>query len=148
MTDADILQPNFNFQGKEKDIEDHILENIHDIANNCLWGDIIRVERQFMIPISTGGKIIADIMVWHADGTGTAIEVKRTKTNRNDLLTAIGQSLFYGLKMEQSLGHIARMVVAAPEINKDLHDVIIRFKLPICLLMVDGDRCIYLGYNG
>lgn len=46
-----------------------------------------------------------------------------------------------------SLNNMARLVIAAPVINKDLYEVVKRFKLPINLLMVDGDRCIYLG-NG
>ncbi len=140
------LNPQYSFIGKEKDIETHILENISDISACCMWGDVKRVERQYPITIS-GGRIFVDIMLWHTDGTGTAIEVKRSKTNRNDLLTAIGQSLFYGYKMEKSLNNMARLVIAAPVINKDLYEVVKRFKLPINLLMVDGDRCIYLG-NG
>ena len=41
-----------------------------------MWGDIKRVERQYILPISNG-KIIADIAIWHTDGTGTFIEVKK-----------------------------------------------------------------------
>lgn len=140
------LEPKYSFIGKEKDIEDHIIEHINDISANCMWGDIKRIERQFYIPIANGS-IVVDLMIWHTDGTGTSIEIKRSKTNRNDVLTAIGQSLFYGLKMEESLKNKARLVIASPQINKDIYDVVKKYKLPINFLMVDGDRCIYLG-NG
>lgn len=146
MTTKDLI-PQYDFIGKEKDLEDYILENINEISNNCKWGDILRIERQFQVPIAQG-KVIIDIMIWHKDGTGTAIEVKRSKTNRNDILAGIGQCLSYALKLESALDNAPRLVIAAPVINDDLYRIVNKFKLPINLLMVDGHRCIYLGNGG
>jgi RecB family endonuclease NucS len=146
MTTKDLI-PQYDFIGKEKDLEEYILENVNEISNNCQWGEILRIERQFQVPIAQG-KVIIDIMIWHKDGTGTAIEVKRSKTNRNDILAGIGQCLSYSLKLESALDNAPRLVIAAPVINDDLYRIINKFKLPINLLMVDGHRCIYLGNGG
>ena len=141
--DVKELIPQYKFIGKEKDIESHILDNIKDISIHCSWGKVKKVERQYIIG-TYKGHIIVDIMIWHNDGTGTAIEVKTGKTNRNDGFAAIGQCLYYGIKMQRSLKEMPRMVIAMPEINYDIYEIINYFKLPISLLMVDGDRCIYL----
>jgi hypothetical protein len=144
--DIDIT-PQYKFEGKEKDVEDHIISNIHEISENCMWGEIKRIETQFVIPLKNS-KIRADIMIWHTDGTGTVIEVKKSETHRSQNLSAIGQALFYGRVMEKTLTKMPRMVVASNEISRELYDVIHRFKLPINLLMVDNDRFIYLSSNG
>lgn len=137
------FDPLFDFVGKEKDVELHIIDNIHEIAKHCNWGEVVRIERQFMIRYGKGS-ICADIMVWHKDGSGTVIEVKRTKTNRNDTLAAIGQVLAYGYKVKEVLTNRPRLVISSPEINEELYRVIQEYKLPIDLLMIDGDRAIYL----
>lgn len=138
------LKPKYIFTEKEIELQNHIVENINDIAENCFWGKITRIETQYVIP-KVNGRIIADIMLWHEDGTGTVIEVKRSNTNRNVILTAISQSLFYGMLMESSLKNMPRLVIAMPKINADVYNLIKKFNLPINLLMVDNDRCIYLG---
>tara|TARA_R100000951_G_scaffold79159_1_gene67155 strand:- start:296 stop:763 length:468 start_codon:yes stop_codon:yes gene_type:complete len=138
-----ILLNRYHFKGKEKDIENHILENINDISNQCGWGVIQRVKSQYVVPFGNG-RLIADIMVWHKDGTGTCIEVKSGKHNRNDLLNAISQSLSYGYKLKSMLGNYPRLVIAAPKIEEEIYNVVAEYKLPINMLMVDGDRCVYL----
>jgi hypothetical protein len=144
-----IFIPTYNFDGSEKDIEEHILENIESISKECGWGDVQRVETQYVIKCPSTEKrqkkIRIDIFVWHTDGSGTVIEVKSVKNkNRTDSLTAVSQSLHYGYVVEAFLGHLPRIVVAANEISGDVYETIKRFNLPICLLMVDGDRCVYL----
>jgi hypothetical protein len=143
ISESDLI-PKFEFTGKEHGIVEHILDNIDEISFNSGWGKIERVKRGYTMFLGNT-RIIADIMIWHTDGTGTAIEVKRTNTNRNDLLTAIGQVLFYGLHMEARLKNMPRLVIASPEINSNLLLIKKRFDLPICFLMVDGNRCIYLS---
>lgn len=134
----------YKFIGSESDLESHILDNIHDVAKYCEWGEIQRVERQFRVPI-VGYHVIADIMIWHTDGSGTLIECKTGKTNRNDALTGIGQVLFYGTSLKAALGEMPRLVIAAPVSMPHVRQTIRAFALPIHLLTVDGDRCIYDG---
>jgi|APGre2960657404_1045060.scaffolds.fasta_scaffold27819_4 hypothetical protein len=138
------METNFNFIGLEKDIEAHILENILDISTNCMWGDIKRVERQYILPISNG-KIIADIAIWHTDGTGTFIEVKKTNSNRNNIISAISQVLFYGMIAKKCLGFTPRLVIASNEIMTEIYDIKKEYDLPINILVIDGDKCTYIG---
>lgn len=140
----EALKPKYIFTEKEIELQNHIIENINDIAENCMWGEIEQFKQQYAIS-KVNGRIIADIMIWHKDGTGTVIEVKRSSTNRNDILTAISQCLFYGTIMESALKFMPRLVIATPKIDTDTYSVIKRFNLPINLLMVDFNRCIYLG---
>ena len=128
---------------KESIYEDFFLSNINRIANECNWGDIKRIENQFMIPLKQG-KIIADAMIWHTDGTGTCIEIKTGKNNRNDDLTGLSQLLFYGYISEKTLSNLPRLVLVMPKIKSELYEVIKRFNLPINLLELTDDRCIYL----
>lgn len=137
------LEPHFNFNGSENDMELHILENIEDISRHCNWGEIREVKSQYTMNIKKG-KIRADIMIWHKDGTGTAIEVKNATTNRNCILAAIGQVLSYGWKMKSKLINEPRLVIASNQINSDIYETVKHYGLPISMLMVDGDRCIYL----
>ena len=144
-----VFLPTHNFNGSEKDIEEHILENIESISKECGWGEIQRVETQYSINCISNGikskRVRLDILIWHKDGSGTVIEVKSTKRDmRTQVLSAISQSLYYGCVIEKKLGCMPRLVVAANEISEDVYEAIKRFNLPICLLMVDGDRCIYL----
>jgi len=131
---------------REKDYETFIIENIDLISESCRWGDIVKIERQYVIPIDNG-RIIADIMIWHKDGTGTCIEVKTGENNRNDYLTGISQLLFYGLITEHSLKNMPRLVLASPKIKNIAWDVVKKFNLPVNFLEVTENKCIYLS-NG
>lgn len=144
MSRANKIQQQYDFKGSERDLEAHILDNIHDIAHKCGWGEIVRIEKQFMIRL-VGYYVVVDIMLWHSDGTGTAIECKTGKNNRNDLLTGIGQVLFYGANLATALKVMPRLVIASPVISPYVHHTIKVFNLPICLLGVDGDKCTYLS---
>tara|TARA_R110000803_G_scaffold38148_1_gene82370 strand:+ start:228 stop:647 length:420 start_codon:yes stop_codon:yes gene_type:complete len=128
----------------EKELEDFFIDNIHDLADHCKWGEIERIERQFVIPLKKG-RIIADVMVWHKDGTGTCIEIKTGNNNRNDDLTAIGQLLFYGNIMEHSLGAMPRLILVSPSIKDESYTTVQRFNLPINFLGLTNDKCIYLS---
>lgn len=134
----------YDFIGRERDLEMHILENIHDIAAECGWGEICKVKQQFTVRL-VGYHIVIDIMLWHPDGSGTLIECKTNNTNRNDLLTGIGQVLFYGTNLPLRLGTMPRLVIASPVISPFVRATIKEFGLPISLLGVDGDRCTYLS---
>jgi len=137
------LIPNYKFIGKEADLETYILENINDISEGCGWGSINRIENQFRINFGKSHLII-DIMLWHKDGTGTCIELKTGGHNRNDLLTGISQLLSYGYKTKFTLKKRPRLVLITPQIEREVNSVIKEYNLPIDMLMVDGDRCIYL----
>jgi len=93
------------------------------------------------------GMIRCDLLLWHEDGTGTCIEVKTGANNRNDDLTAIGQLLFYGKCIEKKLTNKPRLVLVCPRIKSGIWEIIKEYNLPICLLEVTEDKCIYLS-NG
>ena len=131
---------------KEAVYEQFFLDNINTIAEQCSWGKIKRIESQFTIPLKRG-KIIADTMIWHEDGSGTCIEIKTSKNNRNDDLTGLSQLLFYGFITEKSLSNLPRLVLVMPKIKSKLYEVINRFNLPINLLELTDDRCVYLPHG-
>lgn len=138
------LKPVFIFDGSEKDIENHIFDNIIDISLNCGWGEIEKAQQQLHASF-VGGRIIVDISIIHKDNTATIIEVKNNKRNRIDVFSAIGQLLFYTNKLGLLWGAKPRMVIAMPEIDYEIYKTIKDYRLPICFLMVDGNRCIYLS---
>lgn len=136
------LRP-FVFSSTEKDFHQHILENIHDIAKDAGWGDVLRCENEFRIPC-IGGYAVVDIMVWHTDGSGTIIECKKSHKDRTSELAGIGQLLFYGQKAEDALGHKPRLVYAHTELNLDILRLVSEYKLPIRCMEVCGDRVIII----
>lgn len=143
MTKSDtILKKGFS----EKEFEGYLVENIHDIAENCRWGEIKKVDRQCSMRFNDG-RIRCDVMLWHKDGTGTCIEVKTGNNNRNDDLTGLSQLLFYGISIEKKLSNAPRLVLVTPKIKNILWQVIKKYDLPICLLELTEDKCIYLS-NG
>jgi hypothetical protein len=130
----------------EKELEDFFIQNIEEISNSCKWGEIERFERQFRIKLKEGF-IVADVMIWHKDGSGTCVEIKTLSNNRNNDLTGIAQLLFYGNIMEQSLGNLPRLVLVAPNIKDECFSTVKRFNLPISFLGLTENKCIYLS-NG
>jgi hypothetical protein len=142
----DYYKPQNIFTGSENDLELNIIDDLQEISDNCKWGEIIRYQQQFTLKYKKG-RIVTDIFIWHKDGTGTLIEVKKNKTNRNDLLTAISQILFYGNIIERKLKFKPRFVIAINELNEDIYDLINEYNLPINLLMYDKNRCVYLPHK-
>jgi RecB family endonuclease NucS len=138
MTEYDTL-----LKSSEKEQEDYILEHIDYISEMCGWGDVLRVERQLHVPLKTG-RVVIDIMIWHKDGSGTAIEIKTGNNNRNDDMMGIGQLLFYGYVLESRLTKLPRLVLAMPSLKQELVDVIRKFNVPISILNYSSDKCIYL----
>lgn len=138
------FEPNYEFMGDENALEKHVLDNLEIICKGCSWPQIKAVERQFRIKSGDTTAII-DIFVLHEDNSVTIIECKKTKTNRNDIVGAIGQVLFYSSIIEHVHKRKSRLVIASPQINPIVHSTISKYKLPIDLMMVDGDRCIYLS---
>jgi len=130
----------------EREFELFLLDNINIVSKNCHWGKITRIERQCSMAFNDGA-IRCDIMLWHEDGTGTCIEVKMGHNNRNDDLMGLGQLLFYGLCIEKRLTNKPRLVLVCPNIKNSLWDIIKAYNLPICLLELTDDKCIYLS-NG
>lgn len=130
----------------EKIYEQHLLKNIDYINKMCGWGKIKRIENQFVINLKKG-RIITDVMIWHEDGSGTSIEIKTSKNNRNDDLTGLSQLMLYGYVMEKTLTRMPRLVLVLPKIKPELWSLIKRFNLPINLLEFTEDKCIYLS-NG
>lgn len=131
---------------KESEYEDFFIYHIHEIAEIVGWPEIDRIEKQFRITLKKGA-IVCDIMLWHTDGTGTCIEIKMGNNNRNDDLMGIGQLLFYGKIMKESLSKLPRLVLVSPEIKTETFSVIKEFNLPLSLMRFNEGKCIYLS-NG
>lgn len=144
VSDIKILEPRYDFKGNESDIENHILSNIKDISSYCNWGSITKIKQQNYIRCSQG-HIINDIMLWHNNGTGTIIEVKKNiQKTRMTLLNGVSQLLFYGTIVKSKYGAIPRLVLASNEITLDVIAMRDDYNLPVDFLMVDGNRCVYL----
>lgn len=130
-------------KGREKDIELHILDNIHDISKNCSWGDILKFESQKRFRRENyRSRSICDIMIWHKDQSGTLIEVKKFKYELSQCL-AIGQILSYAELVKIHLGNYPRLVIASDYISPLLKMVIKNQSLPIKTLQVDGEIITY-----
>lgn len=86
------------FGGNEKGVVQEVLAQIDMgvIPAAYGWPEIIRVEREFPVP---RGRI--DILLFHIDGSLTAIECKASDKAR-DVLPAIGQVMAYGLMLGYS----------------------------------------------
>jgi len=138
-----LLKADFKFLGKEKDLESYILENIHDIALNCNWGEIEKVESQKSIK-TKNGRIQVDILIYHKNGTATLIEVKQSRTNKNSTLSAIGQLFYYSTVIKSWCENKPRLVIVSDQILPELYETVKDNNLLISSLMIDGDRCIYL----
>lgn len=129
-------------QHSEKDIENHLIDNINEISNGCFWGDIKRHKSQYQL---NGGvcSIICDVMIWHKDGSGTLIEVKKFKSI-NYLLSSIGQIILYGELIHAHLGQYPRLVIACDHIP-ELVKKIVKLNTPsIRLLELKGHRVEYI----
>lgn len=137
-------QLRYDFHGSERDFEAHVADNLDDISKHCGWGEISHFKQQFTLKMGNERQCV-DIMIWHKDGTGTLIECKTGKTNRHDVLTAMGQAMFYGTNIKYALGQMPRLVIASPKFSQHLWRTISTFELPINLLVIDGDRCVYTG---
>lgn len=72
------------------------------------WPPIIRFEQEFTVP---RGRV--DIMLFHADGSGTVIECKATRDPR-ELLPAVGQVLSYAVQVGygRSLRSIRKVIAS------------------------------------
>jgi RecB family endonuclease NucS len=145
VTEEDLISQ-FQFVGKEKDLEDYILDNIDLISEKCGWGKVANVDRQRTIRFGKS-RIIIDLLVVHEDNTSTIIEVKKSSGNRNDIIGGIGQVLFYSTMLETLIHVNSRLVIISSEFSLLVNSTINKFQLPIDLIMVDGDRCIYLPHK-
>jgi hypothetical protein len=135
-----LTERKFDFTGKEKDIGNHIINNLHDISRSCGWGEIIHSEKESRIILNS--KVRIDLSLKHKDGTITIIELK--KYNKHDIYRAIGQILHYGELMFLSYGVYPRMVIASDDIDEVMISIIKNNKLNIDLLRVDGDICTFI----
>lgn len=128
----------FDFIGSEKDIQNHIVDNIQNICEKCFFGEVRKTQTNFKLK-SSGNSGIYDILVYHKNGTGTLIEVKKY-VNDMYLLSAIGQILYYSELCKINLGEYPRLVIASNYIPDSVRAVIKSNKLPIRLLELDGDK--------
>jgi hypothetical protein len=133
------------FTLSEREFEDYVLENLERIALKSGWATIRRVERQFRIPIAGSRYARVDIMVWHVDGTGTVIECKVPTTASTYELYSIGQLMLYASVIKTQMGQYPRLVMCAPSISPMYYRIVKEFQVPINLLQIDNDECVYLS---
>ncbi len=133
------------FTLSEREFEDYVLENLNRIASQSGWSTIRRVERQFRIPIAGSRYARVDIMVWHTDGTGTVIECKIPTTASTYELYSIGQLMLYASVIKTQMGQYPRLVMCAPSISPMYYRIVKEFNVPIHLLQIDNEECVYLS---
>lgn len=126
----------------EKEIESHIIDNIIEISNGCFWGGIKKWKSQYRIEGGTCSGI-CDIMIWHKDGSGTLVEVKKFKSV-NYLLSSIGQIILYGEIINANLGQLPRLVIACDHIPEIVKKIVKLHTPSIKLLELKGDRVEYI----
>lgn len=137
-----MAKTNFIHVGSEKDIEMHLIDNLDDISKNCFWGSVRTYHRQLRLEIFDSNPI-CDLMIWHHDGTGTVVEVKKYKSDLWQSY-AIGQVLMYGEIIRAKLNEYPRMVICSDYISPLLKLTVKQNKLPIRLLELDGDKAFYI----
>lgn len=132
----------YNFVGSESDITDYIVESIQEIADGCKWSEIDFVKREISLPSGTTKNNRCDLLLWHKDGTGTLIEVKKYKDD-NYMVGAIGQVLMYAELCLIKYGNYPRIVIASDYIPTVLKSIIKSNKLPIKTMQIDGEKVTY-----
>ena len=131
----------FSHIGNEKDIENHLIDNIDDISIGCFWGPVEKFQKQLRLDMK-GFSPVCDLMIWHGDGTGTVVEVKKFK-NELSQSHAIGQILMYGEAIKLKLSEYPRLVICSDYISPIIKSIISAQKLPIKTLQLDGDKVTY-----
>lgn len=129
----------FIFNGTELDIQNHIVENINDICDRCFLGSVKNTLTNLKIKGQTKSSGIYDILIYHTNGTGTIIEVKKYTSDMH-LLSAIGQILYYAELCEIQLTNYPRLIIASNFIQNSIRAIIKANKLPIRILEVDGNK--------
>lgn len=137
------METRYNFTGNELDIQKHIVENIKDICENCFFGDVDYCIENRKIQGKLKSGIIFDILVYHKNKTATLIEVKKYTSDMN-LLSAIGQLLYYAEILKITLDNYPRLIIASNFIPNSLRATIKANNLPIRLLEVDGDKVTFI----
>lgn len=132
----------YKSEHSEKDIENHLIDNIHEISSGCFWGDIKRFKPQFQIG-GIGCRAICDVMIWHNDGTGTVVEVKKYKSLHH-LISSIGQIILYGELIHAILGQYPRLVIACDHIPQIVKHIVKLNTPSIKLLELNGNRVEYI----
>lgn len=142
------LEPQYVFWGKETHIEAHFVDCYQDIARESGWGSVKEIQQQVKIPALLDRFVILDLVLFHDNGTITIIEAKKHRKDRQDMLKALPQVLYYGTLIEQKYGVLPRMVILSDTISPELFEVCTRFNFPIDFMMLDGDRVISIPKAG
>lgn len=138
-------------EGKEKDFEDNVVDNI-DLICNCLNLPPIKfIDRQHRIDCGEFD-IQPDIMVRHTDDTMTVFEVKKAsakypQTGTYNQMAAIGQLLLYKTVLKAKINAPVRLALIDNKIYYRTFLAFTEHKLPITLVELQKDR-LFVPYNG
>ena len=141
----------YECQGKEKDFEDNVVDNM-DLICDCLGLPPIKfIDRQHRLRFKEFD-IQPDIMVRHTDDTMTIFEVKKASekypsTGTYNQMAAIGQLLLYKSMIKRIINAPTRLALIDNKIYYRTFLAFTEHKLPITLLELQKDR-LFVPYNG
>ncbi len=141
----------YEFIGKEKDFENHIVDHIDYINGALGLPDIEAIFRQRQLRID-GFQCIVDILLRHKDDTVTIIEVKKQNakypsSGTFNQMQAVGQMLLYQNVYEALTGGKPRLVLIDTKIFTRTLWAFKGNDLPITLVEFQKDR-LFLPYRG
>ena len=137
--------------GKEKDLENNIVENMDQICE-CLGLPSIKIiDRQHRLRVNDFD-MQPDIMVRHDDDTMTIFEVKKASekfpgTGTYNQMAAIGQLLLYKTTIKRIINAPVRVALIDNKIYYRTFLAFTEYKLPITLIELQKDR-LFVPYNG
>ena len=139
------------FNGKEKDFEGYIINNLSEIFNHVKIPAIKSIARQKAIQLQEVHPR-NDIVVEHIDNTVSIIEVKSVNSRyplqgRIEQAKAIGQLLYYESCFEVKHKVKPRLFLFDTKIYRNTYLVVLEHKLPISLVEIQNDRVLFLGRN-
>ena len=140
----------YEFTGKEKEYERHILEHLDDLITCLELPKIKVVESQRRIAFDDFS-IRPDIIVRHIDGTLSVFEIKCTNhkhpsTAATHQTNAIGQALLYKTSLEAYTNKKVRVYIIDQKIHYRTYITVKTYSIPITLIEFQKDR-IFMPYR-
>lgn len=139
------------FDGKEKEFEEYVSENLNEICAGIGLPSIKKIMRQKRFDLDSFA-IIPDIIAIHEDNTYSVFEIKCVNmkypsTSANEQCRAIGQILLYKSALTEIYGGISpRMFLVDQKISSKAVCVFSEMKLPITLMEINNDR-VFIPYS-
>jgi hypothetical protein len=143
-------KPKYIFDGKEKQYEEYIKENLQDICDKLDLPKIVQIEQQRRIDIDNFS-VKPDLITIHEDGTISIFEIKccnykHPSTGTASQAQAIGQLLLYKNIFEEIRQEKVRVFLVDQKIFKRTLLIFSDLKLPITLMEVQYNR-VFIPYR-